>query len=94
MGHAGTRFAVLLLLLAKALYGMPDSADRNTCGIYVSGAEYPLLRNSDEEHDLAVLCESIGCLMPSCKDAKLMEKVFKGSVWHQELAARVEELEL
>lgn len=32
--------------------------------------------------------------MPSCKDAKLMEMVFKGSVWHQELAARVEELEL
>ena len=30
MGRAGTRFAVLLLLLVKALYGMPDSADRNT----------------------------------------------------------------
>ena len=32
--------------------------------------------------------------MLSCKGAKLMEKVFKGSVGHQELAARVEELEL
>ena len=53
MGRVGTRFVVLLLLLVKALYGMPDSADRNTCGIYVSGAECPLLRNSDEEHDLA-----------------------------------------
>ena len=52
MGRAGTRFAVLLLLLVKALYGMPDSADRNTCGICMSGAECPLLRNSDEEHDL------------------------------------------
>ena len=30
--------------------------------------------------------------MPSCKDAKLMEKVFKGSVGHQELAAWVEGL--
>ena len=30
MGRVGTRFAVLLLLLVKALYGMPDSADRNT----------------------------------------------------------------
>ena len=30
--------------------------------------------------------------MPSCKGAKLMEKVFKGSVWHQELAAWVEGL--
>ena len=32
--------------------------------------------------------------MPSCKGAKLMEKVFKGSVGHQELAAWVEELGL
>ena len=30
MGRAGTRFAVLLLLLVKALYGMPDLADRDT----------------------------------------------------------------
>ena len=30
MGRAGTRFAVLLLLLVKALYGMPDTADRET----------------------------------------------------------------
>ena len=30
MGRAGTRFAVLLLLLVKALYGMPDPADRDT----------------------------------------------------------------
>ena len=52
MGRVGTRFAVLLLLLVKALYGMPDSADRDICGICMSGAECPLLRNSDEEHDL------------------------------------------
>ena len=52
MGRAGTRFVVLLLLLVKALYGMPDSADRDICGICMSGAECPLLRNSDEEHDL------------------------------------------
>lgn len=30
MGRVGTRFAVLLLLLVKALYGMPDPADRDT----------------------------------------------------------------
>ena len=30
MGRAGTRFVVLLLLLVKALYGMPDPADRDT----------------------------------------------------------------
>lgn len=32
--------------------------------------------------------------MLSCKDAKLMEKVFKGSVGHQEIAAWVEGLKL
>ena len=32
--------------------------------------------------------------MLSCKDAKLMEMVFKGSVGHQEFAAWVEELGL
>ena len=61
----------------------------------MSGAECPLSRNSDEDHDLASPFESIGRPMPSCKGAKLMDgKVFKGSVGHQELAAWVEGLGL
>ena len=59
----------------------------------MSGAECPLSRNSDEDHDLATPLKGIGRPMPSCKGAKLMNgKAFKGSVGHKELAAWVDEL--